>query len=119
MRFHWDHGLKKLIALAALLLWPVTAAGADVFIRVKVIEPTGAQFKITFGGHRHAGEPWQFPEPSTQAAGGAWSPWTDLSKWPWHGKIDRVGGVAEWPSMRVGVQRLEPAGPTHGCTLEV
>lgn len=94
------------------------AQAADVFVRVKVLAPAGARFRASFGGHRHAGEPWQFPETSTDAPGGAWSAWVDLRKWPWHGRLDREGGLAEWPSMMIGIRR-SPGEPVRGCSMAV
>lgn len=92
------------IAVAILLFCGLSANGADVFVRVRVAEPASPKFRIVIGGYRHAGDPWQFPEITTETAGGAWSSWVDLRKWPWHGKVDREGGLAEWPSMRIGIQ---------------
>ena len=82
-------------------------------------DTTGEPFKLTIGGFRHAGEPWQFPDVSTTAPAGHWSPWVDVSKWPWHGKVDREGGIAEWPSMTIHVQRTEPDGAKGGRAIEV
>src|SRR5687767_1908034 len=104
--------------IAALCLSPAARA-ADVFVRFKVLEPAGEKFTISAGGWRHA-DPWYLPSASVEAAGGQWSPWLDVSKWPWHGKMRRAGGVAEWPAMSAAVSRVGGDGkPIAGSTLEV
>jgi len=90
-----------------------------VFLRVRVVEPRNGRFRVTTGGHRHAGEPWFLPAVSVEAQAGAWSDWLDLSAWPWHGRVDRAGGVAEWPSVRLGVARVGAGDPVRGCVLAV
>src|SRR5689334_9433026 len=100
-----------LIAAAALwlLISCATAHAAAIFIRIKVAEPAAGTFKLNINGHRHAGEPWGFPDIPLDCTAGQWTPWVDLSKWPWHGKVDRAGGIAEWPSIKVSARPIKPA----------
>ncbi len=103
----------------AVFLCVASAPAADVFVRARLPDTTGEAFKLIFGGFRHAGEPWQFPDVSTAASAGDWSQWVDVSKWPWHDKVDREGGIAEWPSMTVRAQCAEAQGAKAGRTIEV
>jgi hypothetical protein len=103
----------------AIILCAARTPAAEIFVRAKLPDTTGEHFKLTIGGFRHAGEPWQFPSVSAEAPAGEWSPWVDVSKWPWHGKVNREGGIAEWPSMTIGVERNEAAGAKRGRTVEV
>jgi hypothetical protein len=42
-----------------------------------------------------------------------------VSAWPWHGKLDRAGGIAEWPAMRATVSRVGEGPAVKGATLDV
>jgi hypothetical protein len=110
---------RHVLAVLALAFVSVSAAqAAEVFARLKVVEPAGKKFRVTTGGHIHV-ENWYLPETRLEVAGGQWSAWIDMTKWPLHGRLDRSGGVAEWPSMRLQLQRLDDEGPIRGCTLAV
>lgn len=87
---------------------------AAIFIRFKVIEPAGTRFAVTMGGFIHSGEPWVLPNSTTEVAGGVWSEWLDISSYPWHGKVNRSGGVAEYPSIRLSLARLDAGSQTSG-----
>ncbi|HEY7120530.1 MAG TPA: hypothetical protein VH475_28355, partial [Tepidisphaeraceae bacterium] len=103
------------LVILLMLAWSRSAPAVEVFVRVKLIQPAKERYRVTIGGYRHAGGLWQFPDVSTEATGGGdWSPWVDVSRWPWHGRIDREGGLAEWPSMKIRV-----GGGPKGCALEV
>lgn len=94
--------------------------GQPVFIRFKVTEPAaGAHFRVTVGGFRHAGAPWYFPNITTDAAGGAWSAWIDLSDWAWHAATSRSGGVAEYPAVKMTLANLDSAQTVGGCAFDV
>jgi len=117
--------MMKLIApkpitllILALLLAP-TAQAANIFIRIKLTTPAQGTFKLNITGHRHAGEPWGFPEIPVKSAAGVYTNWIDLSKWPWHGKIDRAGGLAEWPSLKISATAIKPAEVPSGRAFEV
>ena len=90
----------------------------EVFVRFKVAEPAQGRFNIAVGGFRHE-DPWHLPGGSVDATEGAWSPWFDASAWPWHGKLNRVGGTAEWPSMKATLARVGEGPTINGCTLDV
>src|SRR4051812_47678497 len=81
---------------------------ASIYLRARIIEPAGQRFKVSAGGHPHE-DPWAFQPPHNfEATGNAWSQWVNLSDWKWHGRHDREGGIAEWPSMMLTIER-EPA----------
>jgi hypothetical protein len=103
------------------------ALAADIHVRFKVLEPPGEKFCVTVGGYRHDGkdDQWYLPREKVEAAGGQWSRWLDLTPWPLHDRVNRSGGVAEWPSMTLTVAPLDakgkpsPAEAATGCRLEV
>src|SRR5689334_5400305 len=66
-----------------------------VFLRVQVVAPQGRSSGLTLvaKGHRHVGPNWYLPEKSIEIPGRGWSEWIDLSDWPWHGKMNRAGGI--------------------------
>lgn len=75
----------------------------SVFVRFKIKQPSGSAFRVTAGGFRHAGAPWYFSPVIVEVKGEQWSEWVDLSKWDWHGRLERSGGIAEWASMKLSV----------------
>jgi hypothetical protein len=103
-----------------LLLWLAGAncSAAGVYARFMVVTPGEGAFELRVGGYIHV-EPWYLPNARVDASGGAWTEWFDASKWPLHGRLDRSGGIAEWPAMRVTVARKGKGGPIHGCSLKV
>ncbi len=104
-------------SFAVLLLMAASAPGG-VFVRSKVIHPAQGRFTINLSGFRHE-EPWHLPSASTQADAGAWSAWVDVSAWPWHGKLKRAGGVAEWPAMKLTLAPLGEGAAVKGAAFEV
>ena len=116
--------MKNLAARSGLGLLVTMALGvgagraADVFVRFKVVEPAGEKFKVTTGGYVHV-ENWYLPSESVQVPGGQWSRWVDLRKAPLHGRLDRVGGLAEWPAMKLRLERIGQGEPVRGCTFAV
>jgi hypothetical protein len=105
-----------IVAMAACGSSAVEAA--DIFVRFKVTDPPGEKFRVTTGGYIHLAN-WHLDSQSIEATGGQWSKWIDLRKWPLHGRLDRVGGVAEWPAMSLSVSRANGSGRLQRCTLEV
>lgn len=106
-----------------LLLFVVSATSgiaqaAAVFARFKVIEPAVGEVQLKVGGFIH-NDPWYLPTATMRANGGQWSEWLDVSKWPLHGRLDRSGGIAEWPAMRVTVSMKDQRKPIQGCRLSV
>src|SRR5438045_257033 len=102
--------MRRLFFLAAVLSLSPLLHAADVFVRFRVVNPPGQSFHATVSGWRHE-DPWYLPTATADVEGGAWSNWLDLSKWPWHGKLDRAGGIAEWPSVRITVANPKVANP--------
>jgi hypothetical protein len=103
-----------------LLIWlgAASSGAAGVFARFMVVQPGAATFRLTVGGYCHV-EPWHLPTGQIDATGGTWTEWFDASKWPLHGRLDRAGGVAEWPAMRVTVAEKGTRQAIHGCSLKV
>src|SRR5690349_12414294 len=87
--------LRQILAFIAigLAINSAASANAGVSVRVKVIDPSDGKFAVTLGGYRHS-EPWYLPEAKLNAVAGQWSGWTDLSKWPWHPRDNKAGGIA-------------------------
>ncbi len=87
-----------------MLLAAVPAAAAEIFVRARVLAPVGESFTITTGGHRHDGPAeWYLPARPLTVKADQWSDWCDVGSFKPHGRLDRVGGVAEWPSMKLSV----------------
>ena len=78
-------------------------SSSSYFVRFKVIEPVGQDLQIQIRGYRHAGDPWYFPIIKVNSQSSVWSDWIDLSGWNWHGKINRSGGIAEYPSISLTI----------------
>jgi len=111
--------LLVLFLLAVSLLSGCEArAAAGIFIRVKVIEPQSDTYNIAIGGHIHV-DPWSFPGKNAKSKGGEWSEWVDLNNWKWHGRMNREGGIAEWPSVKVTINPGKTATPATGCEVQV
>ena len=102
----------------ALGISAATGRAADVFLRLKVVDPPAGKFRVTLGGFIHV-ESWYLPAQTVNVAGGQRSPWIDLRKWPLHRRLDREGGLAEWPAIKLSLARLGGNEPIRGCTFEV
>lgn len=76
----------------------------NYFIRFKVTKPSLPNAEVSIGGNRHAGSPWYFDAIQATAAANQWSDWIDLSGWEWHEKLDRSGGIAEYPAITLTVK---------------
>ena len=94
-------------------------ADAVVFVRFRVVEPAGGRFRVATGGFRHAGAPWFFPEISAEVASGAWSEWVDLSSFGFHRRMNRSGGVAEYPSLKLTATRVGAGEPVGAVAFDV
>lgn len=110
--------VRAVLLIAVLLGFTSPVRAVSVFLRFKVIQPASGRFHVVVGGFRHS-DPWYFPETSANVAAGAWSDWLDLSKWPWHGRMEREGGRAEWPSIKLSISRADSGQPVQGCALAV
>ncbi len=91
-----------------------------MFVRFKITEPAAEKFKATTGGWRHDGkrDQWYLPSETVTVASNQWSEWINAGKWDLHGRLDRVGGMAEWPAMKLKIARTDSA-PVKGCALAV
>ena len=112
------YGRLGALAVVVATIVATPADAATVFLRFKVIEPPGEKFTVAVGGHIHV-ENWYLPSQSVEVGGGQWSRWIDLGKWPLHGRLNRVGGLAEWPSPKLTVARAGNRDPVRGCAFEV
>lgn len=89
------------------------------FIRFKVIQSNEIQFRVTSSGFRHVGENWYLPTKNTEVIGGNWSEWLDFTDYPWHTKINRAGGIAEFPSIKLAAVPLKTKEKFDSYTFEV
>jgi hypothetical protein len=115
--------MKPIFALClafgiVLGLMAATGRAADVFVRLKVVDPPTGKFRVTLGGFIHV-ENWYLPAQTVDVEGGRQSPWIDLRKWPLHPRLDREGGLAEWPAMKLSLARLGGNEPIRGCVFDV
>lgn len=106
-----------LIVLMLLAAVVSPAVAADIYVRARVIGPAAPKHTFTFGAWVHV-EPWTLPTENREAEGDQWTPWLDLTKWKLHGRLNREGGIAEWPAMNISI--ADGSGkPIVGCELEV
>jgi len=110
--------LRMVFGLALLALSVSGVWSADVYMRVKVIDPPGETFQVNSRAIIH-NDPWYTGNDNQDAKGGEWTPWIDLTQWKLHGRMNRVGGVAEWPAGRVSISRPGNNTPINGCQLQV
>lgn len=120
--------LRRRFALPGVLLIVMAwchneVMAADVFLRFKVTavqSPNRSEqrLRVTVSGFRHA-DPWYLPTVSSEVVPGAWSGWLDLRQWPLHSREKRVGGIAEWPSLKLSVARAVSSEAVNGCALDV
>lgn len=89
------------------------------FIRFKVLQSNEFQFRVTSSGFRHLGENWYLPTKNTEVVGGNWSEWLDFTDYPWHEKLNRAGGIAEFPSIKLSAVPLNTKENFAGYTFEV
>lgn len=125
MKMKYPRIIPTLIALFAVVLLSCSSSTSrkynySYFIRFKVIKPTSQNLKVVINGYRHESDPWNFsPIEKDAAAGNHWSEWIDLSKWDWHGKVFRSGGIAEYPSISLTVADTATGRRVEGCKFEV
>ncbi|MBI4646891.1 MAG: hypothetical protein HY738_09940 [Bacteroidia bacterium] len=80
----------------------------DVYVRFKVIRPTESFYYIRLGGFIHI-QPWYlrqqvFPDKSLKYKTNEYTEWIDIcsfSQGLLHNKVDRSGGLAEFPNISV------------------
>ncbi|HRH44832.1 MAG TPA: hypothetical protein PKY82_24550 [Pyrinomonadaceae bacterium] len=115
--------------LSFLLIFGITKMEAQqtqqspFFMRFKIVQPSEGKFKIASGGYRHMGgktwSDWYFPNVTTNVSGGTWSNWMDMTNYPWHEKLNRAGGIAEFPSIRLAANLEDSITPVNNCTFAV
>ena len=95
-------------------------AADGVFVRFKLVEPNEARYYVKLGGYIHV-EPWYLPaavwpagadkDASKRLNSGEFSPWFDAKTWAagrLHGRMQRSGGVAEFPNVSATFVTSEP-----------
>src|SRR5690349_23204651 len=105
---------RWIMAGIALVCLASNARAAAVFMRCKVIAPDSGELQLTLGGYRHK-DPWSLPSARMEATAGQWSDWFDAGKWSLDERMDRSGGIAEWPAMRIKVERKPKPTLIRGC----
>ena len=105
--------LTKALMSALVIAASVAAAPADdgVFVRFALEEPKDAEYFVRLGGYIHK-SPWYLPKAVVPEAAdkdatrrlpaGQFTPWFDLRKFAgdrMHGRLNRSGGVAEFPNV--------------------
>ncbi|MCR9118063.1 MAG: hypothetical protein NXI22_14095 [bacterium] len=112
------HSVRVFVAvMLGLAAWTpfVGAEETGVFVRFNVIEPTDAQYHILLGGYVHKPN-WYLPravipvgadkDKSKQINSGETTAWFDLKAHCGkllHGRMNRAGGVAEFPNITVQI----------------
>src|ERR1043165_5878386 len=99
------------VSACALVLWQAHAADNCVFVRFKLVKPDGAKFYVRLGGYIH-NEPWYLPgaivpagadkKADSRTAAGEFTEWFDYKTHAGkklHGRLNRAGGVAEFPNV--------------------
>lgn len=108
-----------LLVAGLLAVLTPSARAADIYIRVKVLDPADQPVRVTTGGYRHTANPsWYLPSETFEVQPGQWSEWRDLTQWPLHGRANRAGGIAEWPSMTLAAA-LANNEPVKGVKFAV
>ena len=83
------------------------------FLRFKIVQPAANQFKVIIGGFRHKGgttwSDWVLKNRTVDAESGVWTNWIDLTDYNWHEKLNRAGGIAEFPALRLTATPQTPA----------
>jgi hypothetical protein len=102
---------------AALVTASADDAHAAPYVRARVERPARESYTITTGGFRHDGpQQWRLPAEKLEVSGTGWSRWVDAGAFGLHGRLNRAGGVAEWPVMTLTVSGTVAPG---GVTLRV
>ena len=90
-----------------------------MFVRVKLLEPPATTYFVRLGGHIHE-SPWSLPSQTWPAdadrdavrrvAAGQFTEWFDIGRWAGaklHGRMNRAGGIAEFPNVTIGKDGME------------
>ena len=107
--------MRKIAIFVVLMLASVasgqTAKPADgVFVRFKLVAPAKTAWYVNLGGYIHK-SPWYLPKAvwptgadknkSARTSAGEFTPWMDFAAYAgkrFHGRMNRSGGVAEFPN---------------------
>lgn len=105
------HDVFKLIFLIAIILFPANSDGASVFVRFCMKQPEQSTYLVRLGGQIHK-SPWYLPravipagadrDQTQRLTSGTFTDWFDLRTHAGdrlHGRLSRVGGVAEFPNV--------------------
>ena len=105
---------RPLVAFVVLLaLCSIGRAADGVFVRFQLVEPNTGKYYVRLRGYIHR-SPWYLPravippladkQEGNRGAAGDFTPWFDLTKHAagqLHGRLNRAGGVAEFPNVTV------------------
>ena len=128
---------RRVASLASLVAaclagaaWPRAAPAGDVFVRFKMVEPSGGRYYVRVGGYIHK-SPWYLPnvvwperadkDATRRIAAGKFTPWLNFSRYAggrFHGRLARAGGVAELPNVTADF-RAEPAADRRKVVIEI
>lgn len=93
------------------------------FLRFKIVQPNDNKFKVMIGGFRHKGgttwSDWVLKNTTVDAGSGIWTEWVDLTDYNWHEKLNRAGGIAEFPSIKLTASPVNPTSSINSYTFEV
>jgi len=106
--------LAIFVVLLASIASGQTAKSADgVYVRFKLLAPAKTAWYVRLGGYIH-NSPWYLPKgvwpagadknKSARAAAGEFTAWLDFAAFAgkrFHGRLNRAGGVAEFPNATV------------------
>ncbi len=113
------------LLILILACFPISLV-ADVFVRVTMLEPSTGTYQVVYGGTLHKSDPlWylparKWPESGPIAAGQA-TPWFNVSQYAgasFHGRMNRAGGVAEFPYITANFVATPPA-ERRRVTIEI
>ena len=110
-------------------LLPVSAAD-DVFIRFTLTEPAGARYYVRLAGFIHK-SPWYLPKAvwpqgadkdgAKRVLAGEATPWLNFSRHAgkrFHGRLQRAGGVAEFPNVTTDFV-VDPPAADRRVVIEI
>lgn len=98
-----------------------SASAADIHMRARLVKPVvapDAKLKFAASAKIHV-DPWGRGGISGDATGNEWTGWMDLKEWKLHGRMDREGGVAEWPAVLLSVAGVDPKARAAGIEVQV
>jgi hypothetical protein len=118
--------MRKLAIFFVLMLASTASSQAakpagGVFVRFKLVAPAKTAWYVRLGGYIHK-SPWYLPKgvwptgadknKSARIAAGEFTPWLDFTAYAgkrFHGRMNRSGGVAEFPNATVDFLTDKPS----------